>query len=149
MGVGPIVPAGAAMILGFTGTRHGMSAAQRSRVRQLLIELKPDAVHHGDCLGADAQFHDIAVNFDIAITIWPSNDPRWRANRRTGRLTVWVARPPLERNENIVIAAVDGLIATPEQAEEQRHGGTWFTVRYARHLGRRIWLVLPDGMVQP
>jgi hypothetical protein len=48
--------------IGFTGTRHGMTPAQRHAVSQLIAELAAGAAftaHHGDCVGADAEFHDL------------------------------------------------------------------------------------------
>jgi hypothetical protein len=56
--------------------------------------------------------------------------------------------PPLERNKHIVIAAIDGLIATPKTIAEEVRSGTWTTVRYARTLNRDIHIVLPDGKVR-
>lgn len=56
--------------------------------------------------------------------------------------------PFLVRNHAIVDEGVDGLIAAPSGWVEEQRSGTWATVRYARKLGRRIWIVLPDGRVK-
>jgi hypothetical protein len=42
------------------------------------------------------------------------------------------AKPPLERNEDIVDFGRDLLIAAPLQMVEVVRSGTWHTVRYAR-----------------
>jgi hypothetical protein len=41
--------------------------------------------------------------------------------------------------------ACDVLIACPCDADEQNHGGTWYTVSYARKKGKRIIIVWPNG----
>ena len=46
------------MKLGFTGTRRGMTSDQQIRVTLLVAELGPKEAHHGDCVGADAEFHE-------------------------------------------------------------------------------------------
>jgi len=47
--------------IGSTGTRHGMTAEQRAAVAQLIVGLAAGVaftVHHGDCVGANAELHD-------------------------------------------------------------------------------------------
>jgi hypothetical protein len=39
------------------------------------------------------------------------------------------------------------LIAAPAEPEEQLLSGTWSTVRFARKLGKPVFLILPDGTV--
>lgn len=54
------------MVIGFTGTRHGMTNAQRDTVLKLLSEkLTPSSAVHGDCVGADADFDAICTSLDI------------------------------------------------------------------------------------
>jgi hypothetical protein len=45
--------------IGFTGTRQGMTAEQKSALRNLLDGGAGD-FHHGDCIGADSEAHGIA-----------------------------------------------------------------------------------------
>jgi hypothetical protein len=45
------------MKVGFTGTRKGMTPQQRVAFAELVITLRPTQAHHGDCVGADAEFH--------------------------------------------------------------------------------------------
>jgi hypothetical protein len=40
------------MILGFSGTRKGMTAGQKDSLRQMLVELQPEEFHHGDFIGS-------------------------------------------------------------------------------------------------
>ena len=64
-----IEPAVAA--IGFTGTRYGMTVAQRRTLRSLLANGAGREFHHGDCVGADAEAHDIAVALGIEPVIHP------------------------------------------------------------------------------
>ena len=134
------------MTLGFTGTQRGQTQRQRATVRGLFTELKVTELHHGDCIGSDAQADLDAKRVGANIVIHPPSDDKKRAFCDYS-LPV-VSREPksyLERNRDIVDEGIDGLIATPKEASEVRRSGTWATVRYARSVGRRIWIVFPDG----
>jgi hypothetical protein len=135
------------MIIGFTGTSHGMTVAQFETVRDLLKGFYPLTIHHGDCIGADAQVHSIALALDTSIQIHPPLDSSKRA-MCSGANIMHFARPYLERNREIVKAGIQGLIATPFQDHEILRSGTWATVRYARKLKRHIWIVWPDGSIK-
>jgi uncharacterized protein YyaL (SSP411 family) len=55
------------MVVGFTGTREGMTDAQQASVLRLLLELDPHGIHHGDSVGADAQSHDLPDSYSKNI----------------------------------------------------------------------------------
>ena len=61
------------MIIGITGTEKGMTLAQYNSAYDLIRKLSSDhnILHHGDCLGADAEFHVIAEEFGFRIHIHP------------------------------------------------------------------------------
>lgn len=126
--------------VGFTGTRKGMSRRQKSLVRYFLQICRPTVVHHGDCIGADAEFHDIveALDSSIAIHIHPPDDPKARAFKSGD--VVWSPKPYLERNLDIAVCC-DFLIAAPSQNKEVLRSGTWATVRYARNFGKSVILI--------
>lgn len=128
----------------FTGTQAGMTNQQRAKVRELLVGLDPMWVHAGDCLGADAQFIEIVEEaLPSAQTCGhPPDDGSKRAFCRYD--FTQPEAPYLERNWDI---AVHGrvLIATPKEPQEVLRSGTWSTVRYARKLGKEIFIVRPDG----
>lgn len=133
------------MILGFTGTQQGMAPRQRKAVAQLLYRLNPSEVHLGDCIGADSEAYDEAVRIGATTIGHPADGTKKRAFRDYDRERA--PKPPLTRNSDIALAGVDGLIAAPSGFVEVLRSGTWATVRYARKLGRRIWVVRPDGKV--
>ena len=134
------------MKIGFTGTRKGMTRAQRSGVSYWLWLRSYNihcVVHHGDCVGADAEFHYMATKLGNAVIKHPaSNVGNQRANCLGG--IELEAKPPLERNHDIV-DAVDIMIAAPGEDHEVLRSGTWATIRYARKQGKIIYVVYPDG----
>jgi hypothetical protein len=53
-------------------------------------------------------------------------------------------KPYRVRNRDIV-RDTETLIATPSEPVELLRSGTWSTVRFARKLGRAVWVILPNG----
>lgn len=128
---------------GFTGTRRGMTEAQRETVRKLTAT-EFQIVRHGDCVGADAEMHSIARSNGQWIVGHPPVDKRLRAFCVVDEL--WQPKPYFERNRDIVDHS-GWLVATSAETAEQPKGGTWWTVRYARQVGRPVSIVWPDGTV--
>ena len=119
------------MIIGFTGSRAGMTPSQREQV----VEYLGFAHHvvHGDCIGGDEDFHELALEMGIPITIHPPEDPKLRAFCK-GASAMMPAMPYLVRDRAIV-ARSDLLLGAPKEAIEPVPGrgqGTWSTIRYAR-----------------
>lgn len=123
------------MKVGFTGTRMGMSERQKLALRGVLAGAAE--LHHGDCIGADAEADGIAREFGLTVVIHPPANPSKRAFcHRAGD----EIRPPadyLVRNAQIV-DSTDCLVAAPHSDNEEQRSGTWATVRYARRCGRVI-----------
>ena len=134
---------------GFTGTRHGMTAAQLDAVIDLMRELfKLDHVtaHHGDCVGADAEFHDVVnrVSFETSVpsfvVVHPPVDDSLRAFCVASE---WrTPKNHFARNRDIVFDS-DVMIGTPFEPVHQVRGGTWYTVDFAKKQRRPLALVLP------
>jgi hypothetical protein len=133
------------VIIRFTGTQHGMAPRQRKAVAQLFYHLNPSEIHLGDCVGADSETYDEAIHIGISTIGHPAEGTKKRAFRDYDR--EHAPKPPLVRNSDIAHDGVDGLIAAPKEFVEVLRSGTWATVRYARKLGRRIWIVRPDGKI--
>ena len=128
--------------VGFTGTREGMTDAQRVKVNRLLRELAPIWAHHGDCVGADDQFHDLAKLAGAKIMIHPPEKPDLRAFRLGDDIAP--EKPYASRNADIVNATAY-LIACPKESSVQYRGGTWHTVHYAERRALPVVIVWPDG----
>lgn len=130
------------MQVGFTGRRQGMPGTQINAFERLLKKLPVTEVHHGDCVGADAEFHEFAIRLSLDVVIHPPADARHRARSKGASRTC----APLEylvRNKKIVLST-SVLVAAVQGAERQR-SGTWATVRYARQLKRFIAIVDVTG----
>lgn len=130
------------MKLGFSGTQRGMTQVQLTAVAAELRRLQPVELHHGCCVGSDAQANDLARHLKI-LTIGhpPTNRDRMAIGLELD--VEWNPRPYLDRNRDIVFTT-ERLLAAP-RGEEVKRSGTWATVRYARELGRVITICWPDG----
>ena len=134
------------MIVGFTGTQHGMNALQKLMFVGVLARLCPTEFHHGDCIGADAEADALVREHapKCFIVIHPPINPRMRAFRVPN-----AARKPkdyLKRNRDIVTEC-SVIIACPREAQEKDlyRSGTWSTVREARRQKKRCMVITPDG----
>lgn len=133
--------------IGFTGTRDGMTKAQYDAVWNLLSDLKRRGarmLHHGDCVGSDAQAHTLALALSLPVTLHPPINETFRAFCK-GAVAVKHPLDYLPRNRNIVDASTI-LVATPKAMTDLR-GGTWYTIRYASRRKKPRYVVLPDGSV--
>lgn len=133
------------MNVGFTGSRHGMNVEQMRRVRALLREFdEPQTLiaRHGDCLGADATFHEICGDLGMYRIAHPPTNPKWRAFCAAEE--VLEPKDYLVRNRDIVLGS-HLMLATPNTTHEVAHSGTWWTIRLADELKVTCTIVLPDG----
>jgi len=132
------------MKIGFTGTQIGMTNIQKDMLRAFL-DMGCDEFHHGCCIGADSEAHQIAKEMGFRIVLHPPINQSKQDLTLVGDET----RTPkdyLDRNHDIV-DATDIMIACPKSNSEELRSGTWATVRYAVKTGRQICLLLPNGEV--
>lgn len=135
--------------IGFTGTQKCMTRDQRAGFYQLFIRLAREHVefHHGDCIGADAQAHDIVESISVLeelrvqMIIHPPTNPAKRAFKK-GR--VLLPKEWMDWNPDIVDASTI-MIVTPKEYIEQIRSGTWATIRYARRSKKTCYVIWPDG----
>jgi hypothetical protein len=134
--------------IGFTGSRLGASAAQRTVITGLLGAAASGKqelyFHHGDCQGSDAEADALARKCGAKIVVHPPLNSGLRAFCHGDETMQPLGY--LARNQRIV-ECVSLLIAAPRTMAEQPRGGTWFTVRYAERLGREVIIVWPDGSI--
>jgi|SRR3970040_153346 len=133
------------MKVGFTGTRKGLSSIQLTQLVKLIRELDTTELHHGDCFGADVDAHQVASMLGIKRIIHPPSDPKLRAFCNSG--IILPEKPYIERNHDIV-DATEVLIAGPEVQVESIRSGTWATVRYARSLSKKIYILGSDELLR-
>lgn len=132
------------MIISFTGTRRGMTEAQRAGVLTLLQDLKPKLARHGCCFGADRDFHVLCQCRKVGHPSTLDNQAAWaESNLDLSEAPL----PPLERNHTMVDHS-SALIATPGESREMLRSGTWATIRYAAKVGRPTYIVFPDGRME-
>lgn len=135
--------------LGFTGTKRGITPAQRSKLKTVLSELRLDGflwMHNGDCVGADDTAGKLWSTHPIngMVMLHPPDNPKFRAY-----LVADITCEPrgyIHRDRHIVLCS-HTLVATPGGFEEEVRSGTWTTIRYARTRRRRIYIIYPDGSV--
>ena len=130
------------MIIGFTGTRRGMTAQQTTSVYNFLEKFDSFIGLHGDCIGADKDFHGICQNLNMVIHSRPCILTSQRAF--TNAIIIAESEKPLDRNKKIVDDSTL-MLACPGEFEEVLRSGTWSTIRYAKKNKREIYIVFPDG----
>ena len=135
------------MILGFTGTREGITVGQFRSVAAFVDNYVPefDEFHHGDCIGADASAARYALSQNIWVACHPPVVDKWRAWVPANEFSPEL--PYLHRNQAIVDEA-DVLLAVPEAKLETVRSGVWATVRYARKAGLPVYKIYPDGTIE-
>ena len=131
------------LCIGFTGTQAGLTPKAVEILTSNLRSYREDHhfinFRHGDCVGADAQAHDIAMALGFTVIIHPPLINSMRAHKKGHQ---WhPARPYLERNKNIV-RGCHLLVACPKDSmNEELRSGTWSTVRFARKAQKSILLI--------
>ncbi len=139
------------MKVGITGTREGMTPEQKAAFGRLFTELRPTVFGHGDCVGVDDEAARLVDECDVAIAVhvicYPPVDETHRAfNPCYDEMRA--PRTHFARNRDIVDEC-DVLIVVPLQNERQDRGGTWYTHDYAVKKGKPLYVLWPDGRVQP
>lgn len=133
------------MIIGFTGSRTGMSVNAYKKLQEFLNANEIIEGHHGDCIGADTTFHRELEQRNVKIVIHPPDNDQLRAFNNSQYMMP--VKPYLMRNKDIV-KACDVLIAFPSQYVELLKSGTWSTIRYARKINKKVYIFYPDGFIE-
>jgi hypothetical protein len=142
--------------IGFTGTKRGMNQSQQNLVHDLLYKFNYIETswlgkykifgHHGDCIGADTQFHDMLLKNNAYIVLHPPINDKYRAfNVSFNQIRNPKAYGIRDRD---IVKECELLIATPRGFLEELRSGTWMTIRIARKIKRNTYIVFPDGSVK-
>ena len=116
------------MKLGFTGTREGMTPAQRVAFHRFLTGKIITEFHHGGCVGADQEAAGlVSVRHDAAIV------------EHLGQPGTY-----FKRNREIVDVC-DMLVGVSLTPHRLTSGGTWYTIDYAIKAGKPVHVIWPDG----
>lgn len=138
------------MIIGITGTRHGLTDAQIDTAMRMVKENAHRITnwHQGGCVGADWQVSTLLWIFtDATQEVWPGlvND-KWKYDWSDfDRTLVHEDRKPLVRNE-IIVNSVNWLWAFPDKYPDPGRGGTWHTIRHADKRAVNYDVIDPDGV---
>lgn len=145
------------MIVGFTGTRDGLTNIQLGWLYTTLETGKDGGtiteVHHGACVGADWAVHQAALGVDLKVHVWPPVNLKYAAPeclRSRLEVTIHPNMPYLDRDRQIV-SATYGLVALPKQDEQPERllwGGTWYTVDFAERMNKPVIICYPNGVVE-
>ena len=129
--------------VGFTGTQdlHWVNKERKKKLAdalRLLHQKGYHTFHHGDCVGADELASQMAEIIGFAIHIHP---PVNNSKRAFCAGFVFPPKKYLARNKDIV-EGTELLIALPKDpSKEELRSGTWSTVRYARKIGKRVYIL--------
>lgn len=123
-----------------------MTSAQIYAVDALLDnDIITQISHHGDCVGADADFHKLAYLQGLRVIGHPPIKNKLRAYCEFDEV-----REPKEfadRNHDIVNES-DWMIFTPSGFIEILRSGTWAAIRYAKNKKKEGFIVWPDGIIE-
>lgn len=135
------------MRIGFTGTRRGLGNSQGLKLRATISSLEVGEFHHGDCIGADEQAHDIVRQLvpNAHIVSHPPKNTTYQAFTKSDQY--WKPKEYMVRNDDIV-RETQLLIACPWEMDEQIRSGTWATVRRARKAGKPVIVIQPNGTLK-
>lgn len=129
------------MKIGVTGTRNGMTSEQRVLLQAHLSEFPAGSeLHHGDCVGVDAEVAAIARELGFRVICHPPEKNELRAFYESDE-----SRTPynyLRRDRNIV-DETDQLLVVPMHTEWQPKGGTWYTHDYAKKKNKPLTIIWP------
>jgi hypothetical protein len=134
--------------LGFTGRKEGITESQIIMITNFVRIINFASAIHGDCVGADACFHDIVRKEKprpkAYIEKYPSLHTDYQANKEADFIN-----EPMKAlvRDKIMANKSNIMLATPPTEQEILRSGTWATVRYARASPtiRKVIIIAPNG----
>jgi len=131
-----------------TATGRGITPGQQAEARVVLTRLFNQGyrkLHHGYCVGGDAQLARIAKDVGFCLIAHPGYPPEHPEETKYRAFTdfndeVLESRPFILRDKDMVDKAAF-LLAAPYQDYMVTRSGTWTTVRYAQNEGVAVGFV--------
>lgn len=138
------------MKLGFTGTRKGMTPKQIKCVQDYLIHHNWVEAHHGACIGADTEFHQLVISIcgdETKLVLHPPKDTsRTDFSKLENReQDIWLPPEDFLMRNHAIVEAADYILVAPGTEDPIVRSGTWATFRYARALCKPVTLCTPSG----
>lgn len=132
------------MTIAFTGTRSGMNDRQKKHVSEFLQKHleEIDTCLHGGCVGADKDFHDLCLEFNLSVEVYPgysANNPDDLSIKAelTGAYSEHKPNTHFARNR-VMVDRADIVIGTPYN--DIQKGGTWYTINYAKKKEKELYV---------
>jgi hypothetical protein len=134
--------------IGVTGTRRGMTTAQFQTIHEILLDLPNTVVemHHGDCIGVDAEF-SLLVQELLPLVKIVSHPCDLKTRAHTEADETRSIKPALIRNKDIVNES-DIMFGFPRGNKEELRSGTWAAIRYTRKVKKPLVIIWPDGSTE-
>lgn len=131
----------------FTGTRKGLTPAQRASLQRVLERLHAEGftiAHNGSAIGADYEAALICRSIGFYIIAHPSS-----LVTATAQIPFDETHPPAgaKKRDRDMVRAAEVLVACPVRPAEDVSSGTWYTIRYAQKQNVPVKFVWPDGTV--
>jgi len=109
--------------------------------------------HHGDCVGADEDAHEVAQAMGYKIHAHPPDKEKYRSH--VGFAITSKPAPYMVRNQAIVDAC-SILVACPQEDRvmlssglvDTQRSGTWSTIRKAQKVNKPRVIVYADGTIE-
>ncbi|RYZ92416.1 MAG: hypothetical protein EOP06_04325 [Proteobacteria bacterium] len=135
----------AGLIVGFTGSREGMSPEQLSAFRDLFPNLNAVEFHHGVCVGSDEQAHRLVKTLSPLTRVIGHPPIRKDYLAKISDCDYYEEPKDYLVRNKIICDRSTVMIATPNSFSEQLRSGTWSTIRYALNKEMEVLVIFPDG----
>ena len=148
-------------IVGFTGSRAGITSHQRETLKKLLLMINPIEAHHGECIGSDAAFHGIVQDTlpECHIVGHPPKVDTYRVVlsgyfREEDRRGYQDCGGDIVQACTLMVVCVkshkrfDNTQKRDDKMDNRYRTTPWHVINLAKDAGRELVVVYPDGMVE-
>lgn len=136
--------------LGVTATRNGLLLPQMGVAIKIFRALAPqlEMLHHGDCIGGDAELHDLCRKVSNNLVHIHGHLPNDDSQRAFCKCDSYSDPLPYIKRNHVIVNVSQLIVAFPaEYTMRLRGSGTWATIRYAK-LRKPLIIVYPNGKVE-